>query len=88
MFRNTHDFEKAMCIVLEVFNSDHPSFNDPKLTSNYDKLEIGDAIATCINAGYIEGLTADKNALGTYIINTVGNPRVTLSGLKFMEKHK
>ena len=88
MFRNTHDFEKAMCIVLEIFNSDHPSLNDPKLTSGYDELEIGDAVETCIRMNYIEGLKANKTETGTYRFSAVGNPRVTLAGLKFIEEHK
>ena len=88
MFRNTHDFEKAMYIVLEVFNSDHPSLNDPKLTSIYDELEIGDAVESCIRMNYIEGLKANKTEAGTYRFSTTGKPRVTLAGLKFIEEHK
>lgn len=79
MFKSTKDFDTAMYKIL-VSVRDTNSFSN---VAEYDETELGDAINECISNGYLTNIDCEKNLAGEFCF--CGTPKITYSGLNFIE---
>lgn len=83
MFKSTKEYNEA---ILEVLTSIRDNNTFPNPNNKFDEYSLGDVINLCNNRDYIDGINVDKNITGYYVC--YGTPRLTYSGLKFIEDFK
>lgn len=80
MFKTTKEFDAAVKNILDKLNTGE-SFSS--LPTDDDSLE---AIAECINRGFLRGVAYDRTASGKPVFQQI-NPILTYDGLKFIESN-
>lgn len=83
MFNSTSDFEKAMRDFLMTIKKEEKIST---LLEKYGDRDGGDALAKCINKGYVLGIRCRKTVGGTNKFDIIGNIRLSFSGLAFLER--
>ena len=83
LFKSSSEFEAAMLIMLKEIIDEKYENND--FTEKFGDENAGDALAECIDRGYLTGLSYQKNNNSKTIFHG-SNPRITFQGLKFIEK--
>lgn len=81
MFKSVRDFESAMVNTLVLLRDE----ND--LSQFTNDTNFSDSLAECVKLGYITEIEYFKNANNDFIFD-FSNPRITLSGLEFIENHQ
>lgn len=83
MFKSTEEFDAA---VYEMLVRIRDGSNYKELKEKYGQENYEDALEHSINRGYIKGITAQRAAAGNLVYG--GTPRLTHSGLSFIENRE
>lgn len=79
MFKSINDYDNAIYKVLILVRDTNAINNIPEL----DNIDLNDVVELCNKRGYITGIDISKNILGQVTFD--GVPRITYSGLQFVE---
>ena len=82
MFKSTKEFDSAVKVIVETVLSEKKL--DPKVTSIGED-DYWEALAEAIHRGYVNGISYNRTADGKPHFQLI-NPRVTYSGLSFIER--
>lgn len=82
MIKSLEEFETVMCEILKGVKDKNGNFSD---IGQYPDDETGEALAECIDEKLISGYTYRRE--GNEPVFDFMNPRITYSGLKFLDAH-